>query len=56
MNLHLNTSTIEELKSNTPLGVLGSGRDIAEVVIFLASSKANFITGQVISPNGGFVI
>ncbi|RYD02632.1 hypothetical protein N752_25245 [Desulforamulus aquiferis] len=56
MNLHLNTATIEELKSNTPLRVLGSGRDIAEVVIFLASSRANFITGQVISPNGGFVI
>lgn len=56
MNSHLNTSTIEELKTNTPLGVLGSARDIAEVVLFLASSKANFITGQVISPNGGFVI
>ncbi len=56
MNSHLSTSTIEELKTNTPLGVLGSARDIAEVVLFLATSKANFITGQVISPNGGFVI
>lgn len=56
MNSHLSTSTIEELKSNTPLGILGSARDIAELVLFLASSKADFITGQVISPNGGFVI
>ncbi|MGQ9497824.1 MAG: SDR family oxidoreductase, partial [Desulfotomaculales bacterium] len=56
MNSHLDASAMEELKSNTPLGVVGSARDIAEVVLFLASSKANFITGQVISPNGGFVI
>ena len=53
---HLNTSIIEKLKSDTPLGVLGTPRDIAEVVLFLASSKADFITGQIISPNGGFVI
>jgi 3-oxoacyl-[acyl-carrier protein] reductase len=35
---------------------LGTPRDIAETVYFLASEKANFVTGQVISPNGGFVI
>lgn len=56
MNSNLDETTVEELKSNTPLGVLGSAKDIAEVIFFLASSKANFITGQVISPNGGFVI
>lgn len=56
MNDGLDAATLEELKNETPLGVLGSARDIAEVVIFLASSKTNFITGQVISPNGGFVI
>ena len=56
MNSNLEASTIEALKNNTPLGVLGSASDIAEMVLFLASSKANFMTGQVISPNGGFVI
>ena len=56
MITHLNTSIIEKLKSDTPLGILGTPRDIAEVVLFLASSKADFITGQIISPNGGFVI
>lgn len=56
MNSNLSTETMEELKNHTPLGVLGSARDIAEVVLFLASNKANFITGQIISPNGGFVI
>jgi 3-oxoacyl-[acyl-carrier protein] reductase len=56
MTSHLDASIIEELKRNTPLGVIGSAKDIAEVVLFLASDKANFITGQVISPNGGLVI
>ncbi len=56
MNAHLDTATIEELKNDTPLGVLGAPRDVAELVLFLASDKADFITGQVISPNGGFLI
>ncbi len=56
MITRLNASIIEELKSDTPLRVLGTPRDIAEVVLFLASNKTDFITGQIISPNGGFVI
>jgi len=56
MNSNLDALTIEELKSATPLGVLGTPRDAAELIFFLASDRANFITGQVISPNGGFVI
>lgn len=56
MNSGLDILTLEELKNNTPLGVIGSTKDIAEVVLFLASSKSNFITGQIISPNGGFLI
>jgi len=35
---------------------LGTPEDVAHVVAFLASEKAKFITGQVISPNGGLVI
>lgn len=44
------------LADETPLGVLGDVEDIASAVSFLASEKARFITGQVISVNGGFVI
>ncbi|MEG0615791.1 MAG: SDR family oxidoreductase, partial [Oscillospiraceae bacterium] len=40
----------------TPLGVIGKPLDIANAIFFLASEKADFITGQVISPNGGFLI
>ena len=56
MNAALGRAVLEELREETPLGVLGKPEDIAETVAFLASPAARFITGQVISPNGGFVV
>jgi len=56
MNAQLDQATFEDLKEQTPLGTIGRGIDVAETVVFLASEKSNFITGQVISPNGGFLI
>jgi len=38
----------------TPLGRTGVPEDIAAVALFLASDEASFVTGQVVSPNGGF--
>ena len=52
----IDKDTINTLKEETPLMRLGTPDDIANCVLFLASEKSNFITGQVISPNGGFVI
>ncbi len=49
-------SEILKLQSMTPLGTLGTPVDIAKLALYLASESGNFITGQVISPNGGFVI
>lgn len=46
----------DEIRSNIPLDRIGSTEDIANIVYFLASDDANYITGQVISPNGGWVI
>ena len=40
----------------TPLHRLGESREIAGLVSFLSSPEADFFTGQVFSPNGGFVI
>ena len=56
MNKNLTPDDINELCDQTPLGRMGTPREIAEVILFLASDKATFITGQVISPNGGLVI
>lgn len=44
------------LKDETPLNRLGTPEDIAHTVAFLCSDKADFITGQIIPVNGGFII
>jgi len=56
MNKNLTQDDINKIKDDTPLETIGTARDIANMIYFLASDKANFITGQIISPNGGFVI
>ena len=38
----------------TPLGRSGTPEDIAALALFLVSDEASFVTGQVVSPNGGF--
>jgi len=42
-----------ELKSMIPLNRFGLPEEVAEVVCFLASEKSSYITGEVISVNGG---
>ncbi len=56
MNGNISEEIMTELKEETPIGRIGSPEDIAETALFLASPKASFITGEVISVNGGFVI
>ncbi len=46
----------EAILRNIPLRSLGLPEDVAEAVAFLASSKARYITGQVIGVNGGMYI
>lgn len=41
---------------DTPVGRLGEPSEIAEMLYFLQSDKASFITGQVIGVNGGYLI
>ena len=43
----------DELKKLVPLGRFGSAEEVADLVAFLASDKAAYITGEVISINGG---
>ena len=56
MNAALDADSLNALKEETPLGILGTPQDIAQAIYFLAESGSDFITGQVLSPNGGFVI
>ena len=44
------------VKSQTPMKKFGVAEDIAWAAVYLASDEAKFMTGQTISPNGGFVM
>ena len=51
-----NQEELASLADQTPLERLGTPSDIATCALFLASEQADYITGQVIGINGGFVI
>lgn len=46
----------QQVISATPIGRFGEPRDIARAALFLATDDSNFMVGQVVSPNGGYVI
>lgn len=56
MNGNLSDEDRRLLCDETPLGRMGTAEETAELVYFLASGKSDFITGQIISNNGGLVI
>ncbi len=56
MNAHLDDDAIRMLKEEIPLMKIGTPNDVAETVFFLCSDKANYITGQVISVDGGMIM
>jgi 2-hydroxycyclohexanecarboxyl-CoA dehydrogenase len=47
---------LEKIARGIPLGRLGTPDDIANAVLFLASDRANFITGQTVSVDGGYAM
>ena len=52
----LGQEVLQDLAVQTPLGRLGTPEDIAHAVSFFASDKASFITGQVLTADGGFIV
>jgi 2-hydroxycyclohexanecarboxyl-CoA dehydrogenase len=50
------TEALEKISKGIPLGRLGTPLDIANAVLFLASDRADFITGQTISVDGGYTM
>jgi NAD(P)-dependent dehydrogenase (short-subunit alcohol dehydrogenase family) len=47
---------IPDLRGLVPLGRYGTAQEVADVVAFLCSDHASFMTGEVVDVNGGFVI
>lgn len=52
----LGEETVTALAEETPMGRIGTPEDVAKAVRFLASPDAAFITGQVLTTDGGFTL
>jgi len=56
MLTHLSESELSALTSEVPMGRLGTAADVAAAVAFLSSAESDYISGQVLSPNGAMVV
>lgn len=54
INSNLSIDDVRDLTDEIPLECLGKAREVAEVITFLASEKASYITGSVIRVDGGW--
>jgi Dehydrogenases with different specificities (related to short-chain alcohol dehydrogenases) len=51
---HLDADMLEGLRKKHPIGRLGTSEEIANLVLFLSTDKASFITGSYIMADGGY--
>lgn len=56
MNANLSAEDRAVLCDETPLARIGTAQEAAQAILFLASDRASFVTGQVLGVNGGIVI
>ncbi len=56
MNRRLDETAKRALCEDTPLGRMGTPREVAEALLYLAGEGASFITGQVLTVDGGFLL
>ena len=56
MNSNISVEDLASFVEDIPLGRMGNADEIAATIEFLASDSADYITGQVLGVNGGFVI
>ncbi len=55
MNQNLDSETISQLCQETPVGRIGTPKDVANAAIFFANDMSGFITGQILGVDGGFI-
>ena len=56
MTAELNETVRAEILKKIPLGTLGQGDDIAAAALFLAAPSGRYVTGQVLTVDGGMVM
>ncbi len=56
MNAHLTPEELFALAEEVPLGRIGTPEEAAKAITFLALDESSYFTGQVLAPNGGFVV
>jgi 3-oxoacyl-[acyl-carrier protein] reductase len=56
MNAKFTKEELEDIKSEIPKGRLGSPNEIADLVYFLCSENSDYITGQIITADGGYIL
>ncbi len=56
MNKAISREDAKAFADETPLGKIGTPKDVADLTLFLADEKASFITGQIIGCDGGAII
>ena len=56
MNAEYSQKDLQDLIDATPIGRIGKPKDVANLVAFLCSDEADFITGQIITVDGGLTL
>lgn len=56
MTTDLPATAKEEMLKGIPMGRMGSGKEIAEAVLWLASPQSSYVTGQILAVNGGMYV
>ena len=56
MNANLTSEDMSVLADETPLCRIGKPEEIANAVVFLATQDSSFVTGQILSVDGGFIV
>ena len=56
MTSYLDAKTKNEIIKNIPLQRFGDTADVAKLAMFLASNESSYITGQIITIDGGLIM
>ena len=56
INARFSIKEMQALKEETPIGRIGKAEEVAELIYFLSIEKSDFITGQIITCDGGFTL